>query len=97
MTKNQPCDVIKMREIRGEFQRKPIKKKWMITHFYDVTWLICESLSPSTHPVMGGGGGGIVILVSYDYHFISVQENLMQHPSSKISIHLNNVSGIIRY
>ena len=38
--KNDQCDVIKMREIRGEVWRKPLKKRWLIPHFYDVTWII---------------------------------------------------------
>ena len=43
------------------------------------------------HPVregIGGKGaiGGIVISTSCNYYFISIQENLMQHPSNNISI-----------
>ena len=38
--KNQPCDVIKMKEIRGEMVKKIPKKRWIIPHFYDVTRLI---------------------------------------------------------
>ena len=33
---------------------------------------------------LDGGEGGIVILASCDYHFIRVQENLVQHPSNNI-------------
>ena len=47
--KNQPCDVKKIREMRGEVGKKTLKKKrWIITHFYDVTWLIFETLCPVT-------------------------------------------------
>ena len=35
--KNDPCDVIKMREMRGEVGKKPLKERWIIPHFYDVT------------------------------------------------------------
>ena len=41
--KNQPFDVIKMREMRGEVGKKTSKKRWIITYFYDVTWLIFET------------------------------------------------------
>ena len=34
-------DVIKMREMRGEVEKKTLKKL-IIPHFYDVTWLIFE-------------------------------------------------------
>ena len=37
MLKNQPCDVIKMRKVRG-----------YSLNFYDVTWLIFETLCPVT-------------------------------------------------
>ena len=43
--KNQPCDVIKMREKRGEVGKKTPKNRW-INNFYDVTWLIFETLFP---------------------------------------------------
>ena len=46
--KNQPCDVIKMRKMRGEVGNKTPKKSWIIPHFYDITWLIFETLSPVT-------------------------------------------------
>ena len=46
--KNQPCDVIKMREMRGEVGKKTPKKRWIIPHFCDVTWLILETLCPTT-------------------------------------------------
>ena len=39
MEKVAQCDVIKMRETRGEVGKKPNKKRWIITHFYDVTCL----------------------------------------------------------
>ena len=45
--KKQPRDVINMRETRGEVGKKTPKKRWIIPHFYDVTWLIFEWLSPS--------------------------------------------------
>ena len=32
------CDVIKMREMRGEMEKKTPKKRLIIPHFYDVTW-----------------------------------------------------------
>ena len=38
--KNQPFDVIKMRNIRGEVKMKPPKKYMDNPSFYDVTWLI---------------------------------------------------------
>ena len=31
--KNQPCNVIKMREMRGEVGKKPLKKRWIIPNF----------------------------------------------------------------
>ena len=38
MTKpNQSCDVIKMREMKGEVGKKTSKKRWKIPYFYDVT------------------------------------------------------------
>ena len=41
--KKQPSDVIKMMEMRGEVvKKKLLKKRWIITHFYDVTWLIVQ-------------------------------------------------------
>ena len=40
--KNRTRDVIKMREMRGEVGKKTPKKRWIISHFYDVTWLIYE-------------------------------------------------------
>ena len=38
-------DVIKMMR-RGEekWERKPLKKRWIIPHFHDVTWLIFKTL-----------------------------------------------------
>ena len=43
--KNDPCDVIKMREMRGsKWERKPLKKRWIIPHFYDVTWMILDTI-----------------------------------------------------
>ena len=39
--KNLPCDVIKMREMGGEVD------------FYDVTWLIFETLCPTTRMTDG--------------------------------------------
>ena len=32
--KNQPCDVIKMREMRGELGKKIPKKRWIILNFF---------------------------------------------------------------
>ena len=46
--KNQPYDVIKMREMRGEGGKKTPKKEMDNPHFYDVTWLIFEILCPTT-------------------------------------------------
>ena len=40
ITQYDSCDVIKMREMRGEVRKKTPKKIWIIPHFYDVTWLI---------------------------------------------------------
>ena len=37
--KNQPCDVIKMKEMRVEVGSWK-EKRWITTHFYDVIWLI---------------------------------------------------------
>ena len=48
MSKIQPCDVIKMKVMRGEVRKKPINKRWIIPHFYDVTWLIFEKLAKAT-------------------------------------------------
>ena len=49
LTKN---DVIKMREMRGEVGKKTAKKKrWIITHFYDVKCQIFETLCPVTFSV----------------------------------------------
>ena len=45
---NQPCDVRKMRDIREEVGKKPPKKRWITIYFYDVTWLIFETLCPAT-------------------------------------------------
>ena len=42
--KNQPCDVIKLKEMRGEVGKKTPKKIWIISHFYDVTWMIFETI-----------------------------------------------------
>ena len=41
-----------MREMRGEVGKKTPKKRWIITHFYDVTWLIFETLCPATRSVI---------------------------------------------
>ena len=46
MSQNQPCDVIKM--IEEMWERKPLKRIWLIPHFYDVTWLIFKTLCPAT-------------------------------------------------
>ena len=53
--KNDPCDVIKIREMRGEVGKKTPKKEIDNPSFFDVTWLIlshfvkivnfCEKLS----------------------------------------------------
>ena len=51
--KNQPCDVIKMREMRVKVGKKTPKKRRIISHLYDVTWLICETLCPATKEVEG--------------------------------------------
>ena len=32
------------------------------------------------------GVGGMVILASYEFHFIRIHENMMQHPSNNISV-----------
>ena len=40
--KNQPCDVIKIREMRGEVRKKPKKKRWIIPQF--LTWLSFDAL-----------------------------------------------------
>ena len=48
MSQNQPCDVIKMRKMRGKVGKKTSKKRWIIPRFYDVTWLIFETLCPAT-------------------------------------------------
>ena len=47
--KNQPCDVLKIREMRGEVGKKTPKKIWIIPHFYDVTWMIFKKLCPVTY------------------------------------------------
>ena len=31
-----------------KWERKPIKKRWIIPNFYDVPWLIFETLWPAT-------------------------------------------------
>ena len=46
--KDQPCHVIKMREMRGEVEKKTPKKRWIVPHFYDVKWLIFETLCSVT-------------------------------------------------
>ena len=46
MEKVAQCDVIKMKEMRGEVEKKPPKKIWIITHFYDV---ICLFFSDFFH------------------------------------------------
>ena len=33
-----------MRDIRGEVGKKPPKKRWIIPHFYDATWVIVNKL-----------------------------------------------------
>ena len=38
----------KMREMRGEVGKKPLKKRWIIPHFYDVTCWFFEGLSSSS-------------------------------------------------
>ena len=52
--------------------------------------LICASfISQFFHPVGGGGygvKGRLVIKASWEYNFITVHENLVQHPSNNISI-----------
>ena len=35
-----------MRELRGEVGKKIPKKRWVIPHFYDITWLTFETLCP---------------------------------------------------
>ena len=39
VTQKSASDVIKIREMRGEVEKKT-SKKWIIPHFYDVTYLI---------------------------------------------------------
>ncbi len=38
--KNQPCDVTKMREMRGEVGKKTLTKKMVKTLIFDDTWPI---------------------------------------------------------
>ena len=45
--KNHPFAVIKIREMRGTVGKKTPNIGWIFTHFYDVTWLIFETLCPS--------------------------------------------------
>ena len=45
MTKNS---AILRHKNEGKWERKPLKKRWIVPHFYDVTWLIFESLCPTT-------------------------------------------------
>ena len=41
---NQPCNVLKINEIKGEEVKKTlIKKRWIIHHFYDVTRMIFKN------------------------------------------------------
>ena len=35
--------------MRGEVGKKHLKKRWIIPHFYDVTWLIFETRCPTTN------------------------------------------------
>ena len=54
--------------MRGEVGKKTSKKRWVIPHFYDVTWLIFETLclvtfsifsfSSENYQVMNYGIGG---------------------------------------
>ena len=44
------CDVIKMREMRGEVGKKTPKKRWIIPHFYDVTAIKCSTDWASSNP-----------------------------------------------
>ena len=37
-----------MTEMRGEVGKETPKKRWIIPYFYDVTWLIFETLCPVT-------------------------------------------------
>ncbi len=46
--KSQQCDVIKMKEMRGEVGKNPRNNGWTIPHFYDITWFIFESFCPHT-------------------------------------------------
>ena len=61
MTSFDSCDVIKMRKMRGEVEKKP-KKRWRIAHFYYVTGIKSGTdWASSVHPVGGEGmfkGGG---------------------------------------
>ena len=42
-----------MREMMtGEGERKNSKKSWIITYFYDVTWMIFETLCPANRKYM---------------------------------------------
>ena len=77
------------RRIGKKTNEKEMDDHSLLWRFMANLW-VTLSLYPSSD-----GGGGIVILVSYNYNFIRVNKNLVQHPSNKISIHLYNVSGII--
>ena len=48
LSKNQPCDIIKMRNMRERMGKETPKKRWIIPHCYDVTWLIFETLCKVT-------------------------------------------------
>ena len=79
------CDVIKIRQMRGEWKRKPLKKRWIITHFYDVTriksgtdwapsfFLCYVSLSPSLSPLSLS-----LFLSQYSYLSIFIFYNLKE-------------------
>ena len=42
--KNDPCEVIKMRERKGDVGKNTFKKRWIIPHFYDVTRMSFETI-----------------------------------------------------
>ena len=51
-----------MREMRGEVGKKPLKKRWIIPHFYDIAWLIFEYFSPLRLLLKLIGGKGWTLL-----------------------------------
>ena len=42
--KNDPCDVIKWGRLEEKWERNPIKKRWIIPHFYYVTRIIFDTI-----------------------------------------------------